>query len=70
MTIRFLKPRKLGVSAESWLKHEVRFFECTAATWQSFKGVDSFILNEMVYPLLKFEVSGMTESLVRAALGT
>lgn len=32
MTIKFLKPRKLGAASESWLRQEVRSAECTAAT--------------------------------------
>lgn len=31
MTIRFLNPRKLGVTSVSRLKHELRALECTAA---------------------------------------
>lgn len=31
-TMRFLKPTKLGVTSESWLRHEVLALECTAAT--------------------------------------
>ena len=33
MTIRFLKPRKLGLDAESWLRQEVCIFEWMATTW-------------------------------------
>ena len=36
MTIRFLKPRKLGAALESWLKHEVLGMECTAAMCRYF----------------------------------
>jgi hypothetical protein len=32
MTIKFLKPMKLGVVVESWLKQDVRGSEWTAAT--------------------------------------
>jgi hypothetical protein len=31
MTIKFLKPRKLGAASESWLRHEAFGAECTAA---------------------------------------
>ena len=31
MTIRFLKPRKLGAASESWLRQDVLGLECTAA---------------------------------------
>lgn len=31
-TIKFLKPRKLGAASLSWLRHDVRGLECTAAT--------------------------------------
>jgi hypothetical protein len=31
-TIKFLNPRKLGAASLSWLRHDVRGFECTAAT--------------------------------------
>lgn len=31
MTIKFLKPRKLGAAAESWLRHEAFGVEWTAA---------------------------------------
>jgi hypothetical protein len=31
ITIKFLKPRKLGATVESWLKHEAFGVECTAA---------------------------------------
>ena len=29
--MRFLNPKKLGAASESWLRHEVLGFECTAA---------------------------------------
>jgi hypothetical protein len=32
MTIKFLKPMKLGVVVESWLRQDVLGLECTAAT--------------------------------------
>ena len=32
ITIKFLKPKKLGAISESWLRHDVLGFECTAAT--------------------------------------
>lgn len=32
ITIKFLKPRKLGATSESWLRQDVLGFECTAAT--------------------------------------
>jgi hypothetical protein len=32
ITMRFLKPMKLGVVGESWLKHDVLAIEWTAAT--------------------------------------
>jgi hypothetical protein len=32
MTMRFLKPRKLGEEGESWLRVDGRISECTAAT--------------------------------------
>lgn len=31
-TIKFLNPRKLGAASLSWLRHDVRGLECTAAT--------------------------------------
>lgn len=36
MTMRFRNPIKLGVASESWLKHEGRLLEWTAATWRYF----------------------------------
>lgn len=35
---RFLNPRKLGLSLESWLRHEVLFTECTAKVCLYFLG--------------------------------
>lgn len=59
ITIKFLKPRKLGISAESWLKHEALFFECTAATCRSTGGVDGLTPDDGACPLVLLEVSGM-----------
>ena len=32
--MRFLKPTKLGVSSDSWLRQVVRVSECVAKTWR------------------------------------
>lgn len=36
--MRFRKPRKLGECSESWLRHDVRNFACTAATCRYLEG--------------------------------
>ncbi|KAF7546189.1 hypothetical protein G7046_g9369 [Stylonectria norvegica] len=36
MTIKFLNPKKLGAASESWLRHDGRTLEWTAATWRYF----------------------------------
>lgn len=64
MTIKFLKPRKLGAASESWLKHDVRVFECTAATWRYLTGgVDSLEDLGAALPLL-LELIGLYPSLL------
>lgn len=40
-TIKFRNPRKLGAASESWLRHDVRNLECTAATWRYLVGVEA-----------------------------
>lgn len=40
--MRFRKPKKLGLAAESWLRHDVRTSACTATIWW-YLGADLFI---------------------------
>lgn len=48
MTMRFRKPIKLGVASESWLKHDGRTLECTAATWRYFFCVEALSFSIVV----------------------
>ena len=65
MTIRFLKPRKLGASFESWLKQEVLGLEWTAATCRYLEGVGFLEPRGVALPLLVVDMSGTTLPLVR-----
>lgn len=64
MTMRFRKPIKLGVASESWLKHDGRLLECTAATWRYFFCVEALSFS-IVVPSLG---SASTKSGAAAAL--
>lgn len=46
--MRFLKPRKLGDTSESWLRHEVLALECTAATCRYLLDAGFFDVAEMI----------------------
>lgn len=47
-TMRFRKPRKLGDTSESWLRHEVLALECTAATCRYLLDAGIFDLAETI----------------------
>jgi len=48
MTMRFLNPIKLGAASESWLRHEGRVCEWTAATWRYFCCGEALTLSTVV----------------------
>lgn len=72
-TPRFLKPKKLGLSGESWLKHEVLGALCTANVCLYFLGIgvvkdDAAILDESSVDTEPVGIAVGTEWLVDAAV--
>lgn len=64
MIIRFRNPRKLGACSASWLKHEGRSFEWTAATCRYLEGTFGCVPSTVVASLLALDMSDTTLSLV------
>lgn len=64
ITIRFRNPRKLGVVAASWLRHDGRDSEWTAATWRYFLCSD--FLNWPVASALPLGLLVVSEAILEA----